>query len=398
MLKQLHDLEIKNKRVLLRLDLNLPIKDGKLADDTRIIRSIPTINYLVNAGAKIVIISHFGRPHEFEQQFSLEQIAGQLKQYYNQPVKFFRECIGSKALAAVDSLAVGEIMVLENLRFHPEEEKCDEAFTKELAVLGDIYINDAFSCSHRAHSSIVGLPKLLPAAAGLGLLQELKNIDVILQTPSSITAIIGGAKVSTKIPLLNNLIKKIDNLIIVGKMANTFLAASGHKIGKSSNEPDYFQEAKNILNTAKSLGKNILLPIDVVVASKLADEQYSNCKIVYHDQIDEDEVMLDIGTETTEKISDLIKKSHMLVWNGPVGLFENPYFNCSTNYIARLIWQQTKYHNLSSIIAGGDTVAAIRATGLAPEGFSYISTGGGAFLEYLEGKELPGLSVLSLVN
>ena len=393
MLQKLLNLDVRNKKILLRIDLNLPIKNGKVIDNTRIIRSLPTIKYLIENQAKIIIISHRGRPNgEFDLNASMAIMADELQKHVKQVIKFCSDSIGEKALKSVSKLMPGEILVLENLRFHKGEEDCDENFTKELAKLGEIYINDTFSCSHRKHASIFGLPKIMQSVAGFSLIQELENMEKLLNNPKKpFTAIIGGAKISSKTELLSTLLTKVDNLVIGGAMANTFLAAQNYNLGQSLVEPNYIENAKIILTKAKKIGKKIFLPTDLVVAK--SNRENVACQITSIDKIANDDMALDIGPNSTEYISSIIKNSNSVIWNGPMGAFENPLFNCSTQHLARIISNQTQHYNLLSVIGGGDTVSAIKCAGLIDQ-FTYISTGGGAFLEWLEYKILPGIEVL----
>lgn len=393
MLQKLLDLDVTNKRVLLRIDLNLPVKNGKITDSTRITRSLPTIKHLVQKQAKTIIISHCGRPQGiFDRNKSMAIMADELQKHARQEVKFCSESIGEKALKAVATLLPGEILVLENLRFHKGEEDCDEEFTKELAKLGEIYINDTFSCSHRKHASIFGLPEIMESGAGFSLVSELDNMQKLLSDPvPPFTAIIGGSKISSKTNLLSALVDKVDNLVIGGAMANTFLVAKGYNMGKSLVEESYIENTKRILDKAEKLRKKIILPSDLVVAEN--NKENALCKIVPIDKIANNEVALDIGPNSTEYISSIIKNSNSLVWNGPMGAFENPLFNCSTQHLARVISSQTLNCNLLSVVGGGDTIFAIKLAGLSGQ-FSYVSTGGGAFLEWLERRSLPGIEAL----
>jgi phosphoglycerate kinase len=393
MLQKLLDLDVTNKRVLLRIDLNLPVKNGKITDSTRITRSLPTIKHLVQKQAKTIIISHYGRPQgAFDRSKSIAIMADELQESIGQEVKFCSESIGDKALKASAKLLPGEILVLENLRFHKGEEECDEEFTKELAKLGEIYINDSFSCSHRKHASIFGLPQIMESVAGFSLISELENMKRLLGNPiPPFTAIIGGSKISSKTSLLSALVDKVDNLVIGGAMANTFLLAKGYNMGKSLVEASYIESTKHILDKAEKLGKHIILPSDLVVAE--SNTENALCKIVPIDKISNNDVALDIGPNSTEYISSIIKNSNSLVWNGPMGAFENSLFNCSTQHLAQVISNQTLNYNLLSVVGGGDTIFAIKLAGLSDQ-FSYVSTGGGAFLEWLERKSLPGVEAL----
>jgi len=390
-LKQLTDLSLEGKRVLLRIDLNLPRYHGKVTDATRIIRAIPTIKYLIERKSKIIIISHLGRPKGgFDRDLSLAPITDELEKYIGQTVKFCTETIGAKAQNAVNKLSDGEILLLENLRFNPGEEANDPEFTKKLAELGDIFVGDTFSCAHRKHASIWGLAQILPSAAGFLLHDELLSIEKLLANPARpFTAIIGGAKISTKLELLSSLLTKVDNLFVGGAMANTFLKAQGMEIGGSMYEDKLLGEAKAILQQAKALGKTLILPEDFVVESD--EPSVSLCSS--NDKLSSHQRILDVGPKTLHGLGDIITKSKSLVWNGPLGIFEDQAFSISTLGVARVIASSTAHGNLYSIAGGGDTLAAIKAARLH-DGFTYISTGGGAFLEWLEGKELPGVSSL----
>lgn len=389
-IKTIEDVVVDNKTVILRIDLNLPRKRGKISDDTRITRSLKTIKYLISRKAKIIIISHLGRPKgKFDIEKSLAPLADELEKHLKCKIKFCPTTVDSNAYFMVKNLLPKEILLLENLRFSQYEEENDILFAQKLAKLGDLFVNDTFSCSHRSHASIVGITKFIPSCAGFSLLDELKNINDRLSTPKKpFTAIIGGAKISSKFPLLTALVKKLDNLIIVGAMANSFLYAQKYQIGKSLNEPNLANDICNVIKLAKNYNCNLLLPVDVVV-----EEISQNINIRNIDQISINENILDIGPKTVTRIIDIVNNSKTLVWNGPLGKFEIPPFDISTNTIARVVADNTVNSKLISVIGGGDTIAAIKSTGLLGC-YSYSSTGGGAFLEWLEGKELPGISVL----
>jgi len=393
-LRTLDDINVTGKTVLLRVDLNVPMQGGIVTDDTRIARLKPTLAYLTKKKARIVLLSHFDRPGgKFVPSLSLAPLANALKPVLGgKEVQFGVDCVGPAAQDAVSKLKPGEAILLENLRFHPEEEKGDAHFARELASLGDVFINDAFSCSHRAHASITGITKYLPSAAGRLMQREIEELDSIFSgTRKPVTAIIGGAKASTKLALLGNLIGKVDNLIIGGAMANTFLLAQGHSLGKSLVEPTLKATAKRILEKAKKQGCKIILPQDVIVGASL---EAPSAMMVDVDAIPSSMMALDIGNKTFRTIVECLKNSETVVWNGPLGVFEVPPFNSLTFMVAREVASLT--HNkksFKSIAGGGDTLAAL-ALARMTDSFSYISTAGGAFLEWLEGKTLPGVAVL----
>ena len=392
-LRTLEDVNVSSKTVLLRVDLNVPMQGGMVTDATRIERLKPTLQYLTRKKARIVLLSHFGRPGgKFVPSMSLAPLANAVSQALGgKDVQFGVDCVGPAAQEAVDKLKPGEAILLENLRFHPEEEKGDARFARELADLGDVFINDAFSCSHRAHASITGIAKYLPSAAGRLMQREIEELNSIFSsTRKPVTAIVGGSKVSSKLELLENLISKVDKLIIGGAMANTFLLAQGHSVGKSLVEPDLKKTAKRILDKAAKRGCNIILPVDVMVST---DPLSGPTAMVHIDAIPSAAMALDIGNETFRTIMDCLKNSKTVVWNGPLGMFETRPFDISTLMVAREITCLTESKKLKSVAGGGDTLAALalaRMTG----SFSYISTAGGAFLEWLEGKTLPGVAVL----
>lgn len=392
-LKQLKDLDVSGKRVLLRIDLNLPRQHGKITDATRIIRALPTIQYLISNNAKIIILSHLGRPKgAFARDLSLAPITDELEKHIGQTVKFCTETLGAKAQNATNRLKNGEILLLENLRFHEGEEANDPEFTKRLSELGDVFIGDTFSCAHRKHASIWGLAQLLPSAAGFLLHDELDNIEKLMTNPARpFTAIIGGAKISTKLGLLSSLLTKVDNLFIGGAMANTFLKAQGMDIGGSMHEPGLLNEAKAILELAKVTGKRLVLPSDFIAES----DEHSVSIHKFGEALSKHQRILDVGPQTLHDLHEIVEGSKSLMWNGPLGIFEDQPFSVSTLGVARIIASSTSHGGLYSIAGGGDTLAAIKAARLQ-RGFSYISTGGGAFLEWLEGKELPGVSALRI--
>lgn len=385
--------DLKGKRVLLRVDLNVPVHNGAVTDTTRIERVAPTIKALSDMGAKVALLAHFERPKgKRVPEMSLEPIAPAVADIVERPVGFVDDCVGPQAEAAVQKLGDGGIVLLENTRFHKGEEDNDPAFAKELAKLGDVYVNDAFSAAHRAHASTEGLAHLLPAYAGLAMQEELEALEKALGHPQHpVVAIVGGAKISSKLELLANLIRKVDALVIGGGMANTFLAAKGAQIGKSLNEPDLQATAKQIMQEAAGAGCAIVLPTDVVAAE--AFEANSPHETVDADKVSADTMILDAGEKTVAAINAWIDKAKTLVWNGPLGAFEKEPFDRATVAAAKHAAARTKEGKLLSVAGGGDTVSALNHAGVA-EDFSYVSTAGGAFLEWLEGKPLPGVEAL----
>lgn len=383
------------QRVLLRVDLNVPMARGEVIDNTRVISVADTINALVKKKAKVILLSHFGRPNgTFSMDYSLAPIADAVSAALNgQEVAFGVDCIGPEAEAAVDSLKNGQVLLLENLRFHKGEEANSAAFVKKLAALGDVYVNDAFACAHRTHASIVGLPKYLPAYAGLLFEKELSHLDALLGTPKEpVAAIIGGAKVSTKLALLESLAAKMEHLLIGGGMANTFLFAQDYTVGKSLCEKELTQEAIHILAVAKRHNCTIHLPSDVIVTKELAEHHVNS--MVETSTVSPRDMIVDIGLNTMAEWMDVLKGCKTVVWNGPIGAFEYSPFDVSTISLARFIAHATHHGDLRSVAGGGDMLGALARAGLQ-ESFTYISTAGGAFLEWLEGKTLPGVAALS---
>ena len=392
-LHTLDEVDVKGKRVLLRVDLNLPMENGRVSDATRIERVLPTIQELSEKGGKVILLAHFGRPkgHRLEQD-SLRQILPALEQYLKQTVVFADDCVGRPASMVVDALKDGEIALLENTRFHNEEEQNDAAFVAELAKNGDIFVNDAFSAAHRAHASTEGLAHVLPAFAGRSMQAELEALKQALLNPQRpVIAIVGGAKVSTKLDLLANLVGKTQYLVIAGGMANTFLSAQGVNVGKSLCEYDLAPTARDVLEKAKEANCQIILPIDVVVAKKF--EAHTPCNVCSLDKISDDEMVLDVGPKSIAQVDAILRNCKTLVWNGPFGAFELPPFDQGTRLLAQSAAQLTIEGKLRSIAGGGDTVSALSQAGVA-EKFSYVSTAGGAFLEWLEGRTLPGVAAL----
>jgi phosphoglycerate kinase len=390
-MRNITDLDVSQKTVLLRLDLNLPSQGGKFTDASRIISALKTIEYLRANRAKILIISHMGRPKgEFVRQLSLAPIVDELEKYIPTKIKFATDCIGEKIKNKAKMLQSSEILLLENLRFHPGEENNDLHFAEKLKDLADIYINDAFSCSHRSHASIEQIARIMPSAAGFALTRELEQLNLFLKNPSrALSAIIGGAKVSSKLSLLKNLLEKVDNLIIGGAMANTFLLAAGYQIGQSMCEPELLLEAGEIIKSAKTLGKNLLLPIDFVTQNS-SGEISLRCKKT----IAPDEAIMDLGPHSTSQITALIHASKTVIWNGPLGAFETKPYDASSMEVARNIASASINNSLVSVIGGGDTSALLKISALQRL-VTYTSPGGGAFLQWLEDKDLPGIVALS---
>lgn len=392
-IRTLDDVAVEGKRVLVRADLNVPMKDGKVLDDLRISRILPTLHELSRKGAKVIVLSHFDRPGgKPVPDMSLRPVAAVLAMALGLHVTFVEDCVGPTAHAIADQLKPGGVALLENTRFHKGEEANDPAFAKEIATLGDLFVNDAFSCAHRAHVSTEGLARVLLAVAGRNMEVELKSLSAVLETPERpVAAVVGGAKVSTKLELLGNLCQRVDRLIIAGGMANTFFLAAGHEIGRSLCERDMAPLAKAILDAASDCGCKVVLPQDVVVARELKTGAPS--KVVPAARVPADHMILDIGPVAAAQFGNLIAESHTLVWNGPLGAFETPPFDSGTVFVARAAAALTAEGRLTSVAGGGDTLAALRAAGIADE-FSYVSTAGGAFLEWLEGKALPGVKIL----
>lgn len=394
---RLKDCVVTHKNVIVRVDINVPMQDGNIEDDTRIRAVIPTLRYLAEQKAKVIVISHFGRPEgKVEPSMSLKPLVTRVQELLGSAIKvsFVDDCIGDKPRAAVAAANYGDIVMLENLRFYKQETKNDAAFSQELASLGNLYVNDAFSCSHRAHASIVGIPAILKSCAGFLLEAELDNLTELLENAKKpMMAVVGGAKVSTKLDLLNSLVFKAQSLVVGGGMANSFLYAMGKNIGKSLCEKDLKDEVLAIIKKADLARCSILLPIDVVVTKKF--EQNAICRTVSIDDVQDDEIIADIGSASIRDLEEALKKHQTLLWNGPLGAFEIKPFNVGTESLAAVAASLTKEGKLLSIAGGGDVVSALNSAGLAQD-FTYISTAGGAFLEWLEGKELPGVTALAL--
>ena len=391
--RTLDDLDVNGKRVLVRADLNVPMKDGKITDTSRIDRQAPTIRELSDKGAKVIVLSHFERPKgKVVPSMSLAPIAPALAKSVGKPVAFAGDCVGDVAKAAVAKMKNGDILLLENTRFHKGEEENDPGFAKEIATLGDIYVNDAFSAAHRAHATTEGLAHLLPSAAGRSMQAELEHLDKALGNPvRPVMAVVGGAKVSTKIELLQNLLGKVDALVIGGAMANTFLAAEGRNVGKSLYEADQLDLARSIVAAGTDANCVILLPADVVVAKEFKANAPHRTVDVF--SVGDDEMILDVGPATVKEFENRLLATTTLVWNGPLGAFETKPFDRGTIEAAKAVAVRTREGRLTSVAGGGDTVAALNQAGVADD-FTYVSTAGGAFLEWLEGKELPGVAAL----
>ena len=393
--RTLDSLQPKGKRVLVRVDLNVPMENGKVSDATRIERILPTIREIADKGGKVILLAHFGRPKNGpDEANSLRPIAGALAEHLGRPVGFAADCIGAVAETAVAGMKDGDILLLENTRFYKGEEKNDPAIVEGMAKLGDVYVNDAFSCAHRAHASTEGLAHKLPAYAGRTMQAELTALDKALGNPvKPVAAIVGGAKVSTKLDLLGNLVRKVDSLIIGGGMANTFLAARGVKVGKSLCEHDLAATAREIEAKAKEAGCEIVLPVDGMFANDFKANAPHRIDDVA--TIAADEMMLDVGPTSIATVEAKLAGAKTLVWNGPFGAFEIAPFDTGTVAVARKAAALTKAGSLVAIAGGGDTVAAMNHAGVADD-LTYISTAGGAFLEWMEGKALPGVEALKV--
>lgn len=392
--KTLDDMDLAGKRVLTRVDINVPVENGVVTDTTRIDRIVPTVLDILAKGGKPVLLAHFDRPKgKVVPEMSLAQVRPALEAALGQAVAFAPDCIGEAAASAVAAMAPGDVLLLENTRFHAGEEKNDPTFAAALAANGDVFCNDAFSAAHRAHASTEALARLLPACAGRLMGEELSALDKALGNPvRPVVAIVGGAKVSTKLDLLGNLVAKVDHLVIGGGMANTFLAAQGIPVGKSLCEHDLADTARDILAKARAAGCDVILPRDIVVAREF--KAGATNETLAPDACPADGMILDAGPVTVAHIAATLAAAHTLVWNGPLGAFELPPFDTATVAAARESARLTKAGTLTSVAGGGDTVAALNAAGVADD-FTYVSTAGGAFLEWMEGKELPGVAALN---
>jgi phosphoglycerate kinase len=391
--RTLDDAAVFGKRVLLRVDLNVPMEHGKVTDATRIERVLPTIREIAKKGGRVILLAHFGRPKGGpDEANSLAPVAAAVAEHLGQPVGFAPDCIGEAAKSAIAAMKDGDVLLLENTRFHKGEEKNEPAFVAELASLGDLYVNDAFSAAHRAHASTEGIAHKLPAFAGRAMQAELEALGKALEAPKRpLVAIVGGAKISSKLDLLGNLVAKVDALVIGGGMANTFLNAQGLPVGKSLCEKDLAETAREIMAKAQAAHCTILLPVDAIVAFQFAANAPSHDYGV--DAIPDAGMMLDIGQLSIDRIKATINEAATVVWNGPLGAFELAGFDEGTFQLARYVAERTKAGKLVSVAGGGDTVAALNGAGVADD-FTYVSTAGGAFLEWMEGKALPGVEAL----
>lgn len=392
--RTLDQADVNGKRVLVRVDLNVPMNNGDVSDATRIAASSVTINEIADKGGRVILISHFGRPKGRNPKDSLKRVAQAAARIIGRPVAFSEDCVGETAEQAVAAMKAGDIVCLENTRFHPGEEKNDKDFIAKLASLADIWVNDAFSVAHRAHASTEGLGHVLPAFAGRSMQAELDALVKALEHPQRpLAAVVGGAKISTKLDLLGNLLDKVDVLIIGGAMANTFLAAQGKNVGKSLVELELVPTAQGILEKAKATRREIVLPVDAVVAERFA--AHAPSRVVDIDHVGDSDMILDIGPRSIEHVVSVLARVKTLVWNGPFGAFEVEPFDTGTIEVAEAAAELTEAGKLVSVAGGGDTVAALNAAGVTDR-FTYVSTAGGAFLEWLEGKALPGVEVLRL--
>jgi len=384
------DLDLKDKRVLMRADFNVPLKEGKITDDTRIKAALPTVRYILEKGASLILMSHLGRPKgRVVEEMRLDPVARRLEELLGRKVLKLDDCVGEKVKKQVEEMKPGEVILLENVRFHKEETNNDPQFSRELASLGDVFVNDAFGTAHRAHASTVGVAKFLPAAAGFLMKKELEVLGELLTKPETpFVAILGGAKVSDKIGVLRSLLKRCQDILIGGGMAYTFLRAKGIPTGKSLCEEDKIDEARRIMEEASSQGCKIFLPVDHIVASK--PEKEVQTKEVAQDKIPSDWIALDIGPKTVQLFKEAIQRARTIFWNGPMGMFEIDDFAKGTEAIARMLAESSA----TTVVGGGDSVAALRKMGLEKK-MSHVSTGGGASLEFLEGKTLPGVEALS---
>ncbi|MBM7853642.1 phosphoglycerate kinase [Desulfohalotomaculum tongense] len=387
--KTVKDIDVKGKRVLVRVDFNVPLKDGVITDDTRISAALPTIKYLIDRGAKVILVSHLGRPKgQVKEEFRLDPVARRLSELLGREVTKVDQCIGEEPKKAISQMREGDVLLLENVRFYAGEKENDPQFAEQLAELADVYVNDAFGTAHRAHASTAGVARYLPAVAGFLMQKELEMLGEAVNNPKHpFVAIIGGAKVSDKIGVIENLLNKVDTLIIGGGMANTFLKAKGFNVGRSLVEEDKIDLAKGLLQKAAANKIELLLPDDALVADSL--ESPTAIKTVPVEKVPEDYMILDIGPDSAKKFASAVQKAGTVVWNGPMGVFEQKAFAGGTEEVARALAES----HAVSVVGGGDSAAAVKKTGVADR-ISHISTGGGASLQFLEGKELPGVAAL----
>ncbi|MDE3840080.1 phosphoglycerate kinase [Bacillus methanolicus] len=389
--KSIKDVDVKGKRVFCRVDFNVPMKDGQITDETRIRAALPTIQYLIEQGAKVILASHLGRPKgKVNEEMRLTPVAKRLSELLEKEVKKTDEAYGDTVKSVIDSMNEGDVLLLENVRFYPGEEKNDPELAKAFAELADVYVNDAFGAAHRAHASTEGIAHYLPAVSGFLMEKEIEVLGKALSNPDRpFTAIIGGAKVKDKIGVIENLLEKVDNLIIGGGLAYTFVKAKGHEIGKSLLEEDKIELAKSFMEKAEQKGVKFYMPVDAIVADDFSAD--ANTKVVSIEEIPSDWEALDIGPKTREIYKDVIQKSKLVIWNGPMGVFEIDKFAEGTRAVARAL---AEANDTYSVIGGGDSPAAVEKFGLADK-MSHISTGGGASLEFMEGKQLPGVVALN---
>ena len=392
--KTLNDYELKSKKVLVRADLNVPMDKGKISDTSRIERLVPTIRKIFKSGGKPILLSHFGRPNgSYDEALSLKPLIPIMNKVLGFPVKFSEDVIGAEASESANTLKNGEVLLMENTRFYPQEEANELSFSKSLSELGDIFCNDAFSASHRAHASTVGVAQFLPNCMGLLMQEELTTLKTVLTSPEKpVVAVVGGAKVSSKLDLLTNLIHKVDHLVIGGGMANTFLYAQGNTVGKSLCERSMKETALKILKDADEGGCRIHTPNDAVIASDFKANAKSS--VIDIDKVPDDALILDIGPSTCNRINQIFRECRTLIWNGPMGAFEVPPFDKGTNITTASAAKLTQRNQLISVAGGGDTISALKRAGVFND-FSYVSLAGGAFLEWMEGKELPGIACLN---
>lgn len=385
--------DLSGRRVMVRVDFNVPMQDGRVTDTTRLDRAVPTVGALADQGAKVILLSHFGRPKgQRDEAMSLRPVAEAFSRVLGRPVGFAEDSVGGPANEAVAAMSAGDVLLLENTRFHAGEEANDEAYARALAMNADAYVNDAFSAAHRAHASTQYLAMLVPSAAGEAMRRELDYLNAALGAPERpVMAIVGGAKVSSKLDVLTNLVGKADRVIVGGGMANTFLLAMGMDVGKSLAEPDLVPTAKDILQKASAGGCEVILPRDVVVAE--AFEADAETRVRAADAVRPGEMILDLGPDSVDAYAEALEGCKTLIWNGPLGAFETPPFHTATVELARFAARQTREAGLTSVAGGGDTVAALAMAGVASD-FTYVSTAGGAFLEWMEGRALPGVEVL----
>jgi len=387
--KTVRDIDVRGKRVLVRVDFNVPIKDGVITDDRRIREALPTIEYLLGEGARVILVSHLGRPKPpFAPEFSLAPVRARLEELLGRPVKLAPDVVGPEVERMAEELRPGEVLLLENVRYYPEETKNDPDFAARLARLADVYVNDAFGTAHRAHASTEGVARLLPSVSGFLLAREVEVLRRVLEQPERpFVAILGGAKIADKIGVIENLLRRVDALLVGGGIANTFLVARGYEVGRSLYEPEGVEVARRLLNEAEARGVDLLLPVDAVVATEISET--AETQVVPVDVVPADGRIGDIGPRTRELYRERLKGARTIVWNGPMGVFELPPFAEGTIAIARAVAESGAY----SVVGGGDSLAAVKLAGVEDK-VSHLSTGGGATLEFLEGKELPGIAVL----